>query len=221
MAAIDHHQPPAVEPVGAHTARAGADVGAALGGIDGIENHQPGIVDHAVGIFEGKADRPLQRGADRMVGDIDGGRRRQTGARGKAVVQQQPRPEHPGLPLVGMGGNDKTHRTHQMRRGAQPDIALAERRADAKQRPAFQHLEVAVDQPRPGLRCAGAEIALLQQDHAQAAAGGVARDADAVEAPTDDSQIVVRHARAIAFSSEVDTGSRQENASNNKRELRF
>ena len=94
-----------------------------------------------------------------------------------------------------MGGNDETHRTHQMRRGPQPDVALPERRADAKQRPALQHLEIAVDQPRRGLRCAGAEIALLQQDHAQAASGGVARDADAVQASADDSKIVVRHAQ--------------------------
>ena len=34
MAAIDHRQPPDVEPVGANAARAGADIGAALGGID-------------------------------------------------------------------------------------------------------------------------------------------------------------------------------------------
>jgi hypothetical protein len=35
MAAIDHGQPPDVEPVGADAARAGADRGAALRGIDG------------------------------------------------------------------------------------------------------------------------------------------------------------------------------------------
>ena len=41
---------------------------------------------------------------------------------------------------------------------------------------------------------AAAEIALLQQDHAQATAGGVARHADTVYPATDDRQIVVRHA---------------------------
>jgi hypothetical protein len=74
--------------------------------------------------------------------------------------------------MVKPSGNDKAHRTHQMRRGAQPDVALPERSADAQQRSAFQHREIAVDQPRRGLRCAGAEIALLQQE---AASGGVAR----------------------------------------------
>ena len=49
------------------------DYGAPLGGIDGIEDHQPRIVHHAVGIFKRGAERPLQRVADRVVGDIDRG----------------------------------------------------------------------------------------------------------------------------------------------------
>ena len=71
MAAIDRHQPPGVEPVGTNAARAGADVSAPLRGIDGIGDHQPRIVHHAVGIFKRGAERPLQRIADRMVRDID------------------------------------------------------------------------------------------------------------------------------------------------------
>ena len=35
MAAIDHREPPEVEPVGADAARAGTDRGTPLGGIDG------------------------------------------------------------------------------------------------------------------------------------------------------------------------------------------
>ncbi len=73
MAAIDRHQPPGVEPLGADATRAGADHGAPLGGIDGIQDHQPRIVHHAVGIFKRGAERPFQRVADRMVRDIDRG----------------------------------------------------------------------------------------------------------------------------------------------------
>ncbi len=71
MAAVDRHQPPDVEPVGANAARAGADVSAPLRGIDGACDHQPRIVDHAIGIFKRRAERPLQRVADRMVRDVD------------------------------------------------------------------------------------------------------------------------------------------------------
>jgi hypothetical protein len=71
MAAIDHGQPPDVEPVGANAARARADRGAPFRGIDGIGDHQPRIVHHAIGIFKGGAERPLQRVADGMVRDVD------------------------------------------------------------------------------------------------------------------------------------------------------
>src|SRR5271166_1816511 len=60
-----------------------------------------------------------------------------------------------------------------------------------------------MDQPRRGRRSACAEVALLQQDNPQAAPGGVARKADAVQATADNRKIVIRHAQAIAFSSEA------------------
>ena len=41
MAAIDYRQPPDVEPVGANAARTSADIGAPLGRIDRIGDHQP------------------------------------------------------------------------------------------------------------------------------------------------------------------------------------
>ena len=59
--------------------------------------------------------------------------------------------------------------------------------------PALQISQIAMDQPRRGLRSARAEIALLQQDDAQAAASGVARNADAVQSAANDREIVVRH----------------------------
>jgi hypothetical protein len=73
MAAIFRHQPPDVEPVGANATRAGADHSTPLGGIHGGGDHQPRIVDHAIGIFKGGAEWPLQRDADRMMRNIDRG----------------------------------------------------------------------------------------------------------------------------------------------------
>ena len=49
-----------------------------------------------------------------------------------------------------------------------------------------------------------AEVALLQQqDHAQTAVSGVARDADAVQAAADDRKIVIRHAQRIQVRTEA------------------
>jgi len=47
------------------------------------------------------------------------------------------------------------------------------------------------------------EVALLQQDHAQTAAGSVARNADAVQPAADDREIVIRHAQRLTQRTEV------------------
>jgi hypothetical protein len=62
---------------------------------------------------------------------------------------------------------------------------------------ALQSRQVAMDQPWRGLGGARAEIALLQQDHPQAAPGGVARNADAVQPATNDRQVVIRHTQRL------------------------
>src|SRR6187401_902846 len=96
-----------------------------------------------------------------------------------------------------MGGDGKAHRAYQMRRIPEPDVALGKRRTDAKEMPALQPRQIAMDQPRRGRGGARAEIALLQQDDAQAAASGVARDADAVQSAANDREIVVRHTQGL------------------------
>ena len=198
MAAIDHHQPPGIEPVGANAARAGADLGAALGGIDGIGDHQPRIVHHAIGIFERGAEWPLQRIADRMVRDIDRHRGRQIAVRGQPVVEQQAQPQQPWRALVGMRGD------HEARSGA-PDAARSAARCRARPSAARTRKKarrssigkIAMDQARRGRGCGGAEVALLEQDNPQAASRGVARNADAVQAAADDRKVVVRHPQSL------------------------
>src|SRR5256885_22624 len=71
-------------------------------------------------------------------------------------------------------------------------------RVQSKEAPALQPGQIAVDQPWRGRGGAGAEIALLQQDHAQTASGGVARDADAIQPAADDRKIVIRHAKGLS-----------------------
>ena len=194
-AAVDNHQPPDIPPVGPNAARAGADLGPAGSGVDGIENHQAGIVDHAIGIFERGAKRPLQRVADRMVSDVDGGGCGKTGPGGEVVVEQKCRAQQPRRTFVGMRRDRKPHRSHQMRRDPEPGVALRQCCAHAQEPAALQDGQIAMDHARRRGRSGGAEIALLQQDHPQATARGVARHADTVQPAADDRQIVVCHAR--------------------------
>src|SRR3981081_850455 len=92
-----------------------------------------------------------------------------------------------------MSGDRKAFWAHEMRRDAQPDVALGQSRAHAQKASALEHREIAVDQPWRGLGRARGEVALLQKDHPQAASRGVARNADTVQTAADDRKSVVRH----------------------------
>ena len=67
-AAAVEHQFPFVAPLDPHAAGAGADGGAALGGIERVQHDQPAVIDPAIGIFEGVAERALER----LTDDVDG-----------------------------------------------------------------------------------------------------------------------------------------------------
>ncbi|MGY4340199.1 hypothetical protein ACVWW3_005105 [Bradyrhizobium sp. LM2.9] len=80
-----------------------------------------------------------------------------------------------------------------MRRDPEPGPALGKRPTHPPEAAPFQDRQIAVDQPRRCRRCRAAQIALLQQDDPQAAAGGIAREADTVQPATDDRKVVIRH----------------------------
>src|SRR5690349_9374383 len=92
-----------------------------------------------------------------------------------------------------MSGNCKPDRPHQVWSDIKPDVALGEGCAHPQEAAALQRGEIAMHQSGGRRGSGAAEIALLEQDDAQVAAGGVAREARAVQAATDDRQIVVRH----------------------------
>ena len=161
------------------------------------------IVHHAIGIFERGAERPLQRVADRMMGDVDRRGSRQAACAAPAGRRATART------AAARTDARRNGRGSRSASGA-PDAArsAARRRArpapaDAQQAAPLQHRKIAMDQPRCRRRCGGAEVALLEQNDPQAATGGVARHADAVQAAADDRKVVVRHAQAIALSGDA------------------
>ena len=72
-------------------------------------------------------------------------------------------------------------------------LALGQRLAHQQERAVLEIAQPAVDELGGGRRGAGRQVVLLEQQHAQAAAGGVARDAGPVDAAADDGEVVVRH----------------------------
>ena len=77
-------------------------------------------------------------------------------------------------------------------------LALAQRLAHQAEIVVFEIAQAAVDQPGRARRGAAREIAHLAQIDRKAAAGGVARDAAAIDAAADDGEVIGRS--HVAFS---------------------
>ena len=94
---LDRDVPDAVGLPDLDRARAGADVGAAVGGIARVERDEARVVDEAVGIFKGLfVTAWYQRLADGVTGEIDRARRRQQMPPADMVVEEQAEAEQPG-----------------------------------------------------------------------------------------------------------------------------
>ena len=83
-------------------------------------------------------------------------------------------------------------RLDDVRRLPQHHLALGERLADQPELVVLEVAQAAVDQLGAPLRRGRGEVVLLDQQHLEPAAGGVARDARAVDAGADDEEIELR-----------------------------
>ena len=93
LCVLDGDLPDAVDLPDLDRARAGADFGAAIGGIARGEHDEARVIDEAVGIFKALAVAVGdQRLSDLVMGEIDRARRRQQMAAADMVVQEQPQP---------------------------------------------------------------------------------------------------------------------------------
>src|SRR5207253_6077379 len=94
--ALLQYELPDLAALGAHAAGAGADHGAALGRVEGIEHHQARIVGLAIVIFEAHPVTVLEWRAQRIATKVDGAARGQDFAAAEMVIDEQPDPQHPG-----------------------------------------------------------------------------------------------------------------------------
>src|ERR671939_1724458 len=116
---------------------------------------------------------------------------------GEKVVQKHSgadRP-HPALALL-VNGNQQRQGLDQMRREAKQSLALPKRLAHEADFSVLQVTQPAMYQSRRPTGCTGGEIALVQQEHLQAAHRRIARNACAVDPSADDDR-VKRSARDV------------------------
>ena len=171
-------------------AGAGADFGAAIGGVARGEHHEAGVIDEAVGIFKAPGVAiGDQRLSDLVAGQIDRARRRQQVSAADMVVEEQAEPQQPGRAQPVMVRQHETKRADDVGRDLPEDFALDQRLADQPELVIFQIAQAAMHElGRPGRRPAR-QIIHFTKENRISAAGRIARDAAAIDAAANDGEV--------------------------------
>ena len=184
---------------------------AARRGVAGIQDHQPRILDPAVGIFVGLEEfrferRPFPRAVQRK-----GRGAGQDLSPAQIVIHEQAQPDQPGgppplhpghdeaedfrsrrlglEPHVLVVGQHEAHRPTDMRHGAQQNLAFDQRLADKAEFEIFEIAQAAVEHLGRRGGGGGGKVAHLGQNHRQSPPRRVAGDAASVDAAADDEKI--------------------------------
>jgi len=159
--------------------------------VDGVEHDQPGVVDPAVPVREAALQARLQRRAGRVAAQVQRLRARQQRAPGQVVVEQQAGADQPRRAHRGLVRQHEAQRPGDVRRRAQQHLALGQRLAHQRELVMLEVAQAAVQQLGRRRRGVRGEVVALDQHHAPAAPGEVARDAAAVDAAADDEDVAV------------------------------
>ena len=160
-----------------------------LARIHGGEHDEARVVHPGVRVDEALRVARLERRAGRVPAQVDAGRARQAPPPREVVVEEQADADHPGGTQVRVVRQHEAQRPADVRRRGEHDLALAQRLAHQREVVELEVAQAAVDQLGAGRRGVRGEVVLLAEQRAQAAAGGVARDAGAVDAAADDEQV--------------------------------
>jgi len=172
---------------------AGQHRGAVFRRVAGVEDHQPRIVHPAVRIFKAGAETGGERRACRVAAEVHRARRGQQAAPADVIVEEQPQPQQPARAQALHVRQDEAQRVDDVRGDGPQRLPLGQRFAHQRELVVLQIAQAAVDQLGRGGRGSLRQIAAFQQQHPRAAPRGVARDARAVDAPTDHRQIELIH----------------------------
>ena len=182
--------PDAVDLPDLDRAGAGADIGAAIGGIAGVQRDEARVVDKAVGIFKAlDVAAGNQRVADHVVGEIDRARRRQQVSPADMVVKKEAEPEQPGRTQARMVRQHESKRANDVGRDLPEDFALDQRLAHQAELVIFEIAQTAMHElGRPGRRPAR-QIIHFTEENGISTARRIARDAAAIDTPSDDREV--------------------------------
>ena len=127
---LDRHLPHAVLTLEAACAGSGPDDGAARSRIERVEQHQPRVVDEAVGIFEAAGEPALgERFAQAIVGEIERPCRWQELSAAEMVIKKETEPQQPGGSKLVVVRQHEAQRLDDVRRHPPQHLALDQRLA--------------------------------------------------------------------------------------------
>ena len=166
---------------------AGPHAGAQRLRVDQCAQREPCIVHPQIVIGVCGADSRLQPAQQGKAGRQPL-RSRQAGTAGQQIVQRQTGRQHPRRSLTGMR-HDEALRTHQMRRDAAQCFALLQGFPHQTEGALFEVTQSAVNELGRGRRGSPGDIAAIADDDVEAAQCGIACDAGAIDAGTDNEQV--------------------------------
>lgn len=169
--------------------RPGQDPRAVLPRIDRVAQHQPGIVDAAIGIRESMAQLRLEPGSVGRQVEPNRLRPLQDRAPREVIVEKEPGADHPARPQPGNMRHDEPRRTDKVRGDAQQDFPLGKGFGDEPELPLLEVAQSSVDQLGRGRRGGARKVVALHEHDRQAAPRRVAGNPDAVDAAADDEQV--------------------------------
>ncbi len=123
------------------------DVCAVFAGSHGVEHHQAGVIDGAIGVFETTGDVWLERVAG---AEAQAARGAQALALAQVVIQEQAGANHPGRAQVRTMRQHEAHRPDDVRGFGQEYLALGERFAHQAELVVLQIAQAAMDQLAAG-----------------------------------------------------------------------
>src|SRR5216684_1225463 len=171
-----------------------------------VEHHQARVVDPAVVVDEAALEFGLQARPVAVGCEPHALRSRQRAPGPEAehavtemIVEEKARADHPCGPQVRFVRQHEFHRPDDVRGDPEQRFALGERLGDETEFEVLQVAKPAVDELGRGRRGRRGEIVLLDQQHLQAAPGGIARDTRAVDAAAYDQEIVTLGVHAGGF----------------------
>ncbi|MNF81303.1 hypothetical protein D3C84_635690 [compost metagenome] len=179
--------PQAFATTGTDATGLGVDVGTFFAGGHGVEYHEAGVVDPAVGVFEALGDFAFQCAVGAEFQASGAG---EFLALAQVVIQEQAGTDHPRRTQVRAVRQHEAHLLDDVRRLGQQYFPFCQSLAHQAEFVMFEVAQATVDQLAAGRRGMAGQIVLFAKEHRETAAGGIRCNPDTVDPATDNGNVI-------------------------------